>query len=124
MSMREPVSHGKFVIYEKPAGINYGKNNIHDILKEINFRLRKKHKTELKKISRPLYGKNLIGFVQGEILKMVQMIPTQIYVEVWYADLKGGGRLYVQEGDNNDQVFISMLESYDKQGFDDLIGMI
>ena len=118
---KEPISNSKFIIYIKPGGVTYNLTTVKEIIDEVNFRLRK-HNTKLKPIKRPLYGMNLLGFVNGEVLKMVQVVPTQVYVERLYADLPKGERLYVEEGDG--QVFLSMLVSEDDQGFSDFAGVI
>lgn len=105
-------------VFVKAEPLNYGLKNKDSILKELNTRIGAmfsgaKTQKRLQKISRVLYGLQMVKYFKNGVIQMVQMKSTSEYRDYWYVDLSSNARLYVEERENDVAIFMVTTKNID-----------
>ena len=115
----EAKSNEKLVVYVRPGLITYGLETLEDRMKEVRARLNGR---KLSKVRRPLYGMMLLSLANKDVMKMVQMMATDVYRDYWVVEMKNHCLLYIEEAEDGLQIF--MVSGEDGPGFEDFMSII
>lgn len=111
---KELKSHERFVVLVRPGLITYGLETREARLAELRRRIGGK---ELARVRRPLYGMVMHSLASREVIRFVQMEATDVYREYWFAELRNGYLLYIEELEAGLQIF--MVSGDERAGFED-----
>lgn len=115
----EAKSYEKLVVYIRPGLITYGLETREARMTELRARLNGK---KLARVRRPLYGMVVLSLANKDVIKMVQMMPTDVYRDYWFVELRNHCLLYIEEDEQGLQIF--MVSGEDGPGFEDFMGII